>query len=180
MVLEQADDVRRIVRRRDGHHRARFGDAVRRGKHGAAAEAVPDQDRRRGIFGPQMIGGGDQIVDIRGKMRVGEFAFAAAQAGEIEAQNRDAADRQPLGDPFCGEVVLAAGEAMREQRIGRRFAERQVEHRRKFFALCIGKVEALTAHNYPFQVGARGCTWSLKLSKPFQAGSGGSHCGCGV
>jgi hypothetical protein len=33
---------------------------------------------------------------------------------------------------------------------------------------------------YPLKVGARGCTASLKLSKAFQAGSGGSHFGCGV
>ena len=33
---------------------------------------------------------------------------------------------------------------------------------------------------HPFQVGWRGCTQSLKASKPFQAGSGGSTPACGA
>ena len=80
VLLEQADDMRGIVRRGDGHHRARVGNAVRGGQHGAAAQAVADQDRRRAVHLAQMIGGGDQVVDVRGKMRVGEFAFAARPA----------------------------------------------------------------------------------------------------
>ena len=46
-VAEQAGDMRRIERRGDRHHRARLGDAVRRGEHRGAAEAVADQDRGR-------------------------------------------------------------------------------------------------------------------------------------
>ena len=69
-----------------------------------------------------------------------------AQPGEIETQHGDAVDRQPLGDALGGEVVLAAGEAMREQRIGRRLAERQVEHGRQLLALGIGKIETFAAH----------------------------------
>ena len=47
VLLEQAGDMGGIVGRGDGHHRARFGDAVRGGEHRAAAEAMADQDRRR-------------------------------------------------------------------------------------------------------------------------------------
>ena len=114
LILEQADDMRRIVGRGDGDHGARVGDAVRGGQHRAAAQAVADQDRRRAVHLAQMIGGGDQILDVRRKMRVGEFAFAAAEPGEIEAQHGDAVDRQPLGDALGGKVVLAAGETVRE------------------------------------------------------------------
>ena len=64
----------------------------------------------------QMVGGGDQIVDVRGERRVGELAFAGAEAGEIEAQHRDAARLQPVGDAPGRPVVLAAGEAVRKQR----------------------------------------------------------------
>ena len=103
LLLEQAGDVRRIARRGDGHHRARLGNAVRGGQHRGAAEAVADQDRRRAVRLAQMIGGGDQVVDVRGKMRVGEFAFAGAEPGEIEAQHGDAVHRQPLGDALGGE-----------------------------------------------------------------------------
>ena len=94
----------------------------------------------------QMIGGGDQIVDVRGKMRIGEFAFAAAQAGEIETQHGDAVHRQPLGDALGRQDILAAGETMRKQRKGGRFAERQIERRRKLFTFAIGEIEAFAAH----------------------------------
>ena len=102
---EQPDDVRRIERRRDRHHGARLGDAVRGGEHRGAAEAVADQNRRRHQRRPQMIGGGDQIVDIRRERGVGELALAGAEPGKIEAQHRDAvqlqAPRQYAAPPCC-------------------------------------------------------------------------------
>ena len=159
VLLEQAGDVRGIGRRGNRHHGARFGDAMRSREHSRATEAVADQDRGRLERPPQMIGGGDEIVDVRREMRVGEIALAGAQPGEIETQHRDALHRQPLGNPLGREVVLAAGEAMREQREGAGFAERQVEQRRQFLALGVGEIETLGVHHcYPFQVGWRGCT----------------------
>ena len=98
LLAEQPDDVRRIERRGDRHHGARFRDAVRGGEHRGAAEAVADQDRRRGECLAQMIGGGDQIVDVRGERGVGELAFAGAEPGEIEAQHGDAVQLQAFGD----------------------------------------------------------------------------------
>src|ERR1700721_1373122 len=53
-----------------------------------------------------MIGGCDQIVDVRRKRRVGELAFAGAQAGEIEPQRRNAALLQPISDVAGRPVVL--------------------------------------------------------------------------
>ena len=119
---------------------------MRGGQHRGAAQAVADQDRRRLLGFAQMVGGRHQIVDIRGKVRVGEFAFAGAQAGEIEAQHGDAIDRQPLGDALGGEVILAAGKAMREQRGGGGLAERDIEQRRQLLAFGIGKFETFAAH----------------------------------
>src|SRR5262249_19311703 len=92
-----------------------FGNFVRGGKDRGAAQAVTDQNCRRSIHLAQMIGGSDQIVDVRRKMRVSEFAFTAPQSGEIETQYANAMHRQPLGDMPGRENVLAAGEAMREQ-----------------------------------------------------------------
>ena len=51
-------------------------------------------------------------------MRIGEFAFAHAETGEIEAQDADSGYRQPFGNALCCEVILAAGKAMGEQRVG--------------------------------------------------------------
>jgi hypothetical protein len=79
-------------------------------------------------------------------MSVGEFAFAAAQADEVEAQHGDAMNRQSFRDALGRQVIFAAGETLREQREGRRLAERQVEQRRQLLALGIGRIEALGAH----------------------------------
>ena len=146
LILEQAGDVRRIAGRGNGDHRARFRDAMRGRKHRRPAQAVTDQDRRRAVCFTQVIGGGDQVIDVRRKMRVGKIAFAGAEPGEIEAQHADAAHRQPLGNALGREVILAAGEAVREQSKGCRLAQRQIEQRRELFAFGIGKFEPLGAH----------------------------------
>ena len=140
--------MRRIERRADRHHGARLGDAVRGREHRGAAEAVADQDRRRGERLPQMIGGGDQIVDIRGESGVGELAFAGAEPGEIEAQHRDAVQLQTFGDAPRRPVVLAAGEAMREQRDRAHRAVRPVEQRGKLLTLGVGKIEFFGRHRH--------------------------------
>ena len=85
-------------------------------------------------------------------MRVGEFALAFAQAGEVEAQRRDAVDRQALGDALCRAVVLAAGEAMREQREGIRLAERKIDQGRQSGAARAGELKPLGAHADAFRL----------------------------
>jgi len=62
----------------------------------------------------QVVGGSHQIIDVGGEVGVGEFAFAGAQSGEVEAQNSDAAGGERIGDPSGCAAVLAAGEAVRE------------------------------------------------------------------
>ena len=143
---EQPDDMRRIGRRRDRHHGARLGDAVRGGEHRGAAEAVADQDRRRHERRPQMIGGGDQIVDIRRERGVGELALAGAEPGKIEAQHRDAVQLQPLGNMPRRPIALAAGEAMRKQRHRADRAIGPVEQRRERVALGVAEVEFFGGH----------------------------------
>ena len=88
-VGEQAGDVSGIGRGIDRHHRARFGDAMGGGEHSGSAEAVADQNRGRGKSLAQVVGGGDQIVDVGGERGVGELALAAAEPGEIETQHGD-------------------------------------------------------------------------------------------
>ena len=106
--------MRRIERRSDGHDRTRFGDAMRRGEHRRAAEAVADQNRRCGDLYPQVIGSGNEIIDIRGESGVGEFAFTAAEPGEIETQYRDTVRSETARNQARRLVVFAAGKAMRE------------------------------------------------------------------
>ena len=139
--------MRRIERRADRHHRARVGDAVRGGEHRGAAEAVTDQDRRRGEFLAQMIGGSDQVVDIRRKRRIGELAFAGAKPGEIEAQHGDAVQFKAVGDMTRRPDALAAGEAMREQRDRAHRTLGTVEQRGELLALIVGKIELFGRHD---------------------------------
>src|SRR5262249_4196333 len=108
---------------------------------------MADQDRRRAISLAQMIGRSDQIVNVRRKMRIGEFASAAADASETKSQNADSVQRQPLRDTPGGGYFLATGKAMSEQRKGHRLAERQIEYRRQSLALRTGKIKPFTAHD---------------------------------
>ena len=73
-------------------------------------------------FCAQMIGGRDQIRDIRGERGVCEFAFARAKSGEVEAQDGEAERGQAFGNAPRGLNVLAAGEAMGKKSIGPRLA----------------------------------------------------------
>ena len=50
------------------------------------------------------------------------------------------------GDPFGGMDVLAAGEAMREQRIGARPPGGPIEQRRQALTPVVGKIEAFARH----------------------------------
>ena len=77
-----------------------------------------------------MIGGAHEVGDIGGERRIGKIAFAGAEPGEVEAQYRDALGRERDRDAFCCQRVLAAGEAVREQRVGRGLAIGQLQRGR--------------------------------------------------
>ena len=94
----------------------------------------------------QMIGGVDEVGDVRRKGRVGEFAFAVAEPGEVEPQHRDAARRQRGRDALRRQHVLAAGEAMRKQRIGVDRAIGLVQRRGKLMAAFAGELKAFGRH----------------------------------
>jgi hypothetical protein len=119
----------------------------RRGQHRRAAEVW-----RTGKFGPglvgtcqQEVGGLHEVLDVGAEVGVGEIAPAGAEAGEIEAQHRDAVACQLLGDAAGREDVLRAGEAVGEQREGARLAFRQFEPACQRGALRAGEGELLEA-----------------------------------
>jgi hypothetical protein len=96
-----------------------------------------------------MIRRQNEVRDIGGKRAVGEFAFARTEAGEVEPQNRDPQRRQSRRDASCRKHVLAAGEAMREQRVGHRFAVGKIQRGCKFKTVRPGKLETLVGHVWP-------------------------------
>jgi hypothetical protein len=114
LIGEQVGDMAGVRRGTDGGDRPRLGDTGGRRQYRSSAEAVSDQQRRRLPSGAQVVGGSHQIIDVGGEVGVGEFAFAGAQSGEVEAQNSDAAGGERIGDPSGCAAVLAAGEAVRE------------------------------------------------------------------
>src|SRR3569623_2354114 len=79
-------------------------------------------------------------------MRVGEFALAVAEAGEIEPQHREAAPPQSVGDALGGKVVLAAGKAVGDQRGGAGRALGAVEGGGEHLPAGSGKLKALGRH----------------------------------
>ena len=82
-----------------------------------------------------MVGGAHEIGDVGGKRRIGEIALAGAEAGEVEPQHGDAPGRERHGDALGRQHILAAGEAMREQRIGRNLAVGRIERGGELMAL---------------------------------------------
>ena len=144
--FKQIGNVARVVGRGDSYDPARFGNFARGREHRGTAQTVAYQNCRRSMSLPQMIGGSDKVVYIRRKMRVGKFAFAAAQSGEIETQDTNAVHGQLLGDTFGRQHILAAGKAMREQRECGRLAKRQIKYRRQFFTLGIRKIKSFATH----------------------------------
>src|SRR5260221_14408143 len=96
----------------------RFQEA--RGERRRTAGAVSDQERWSAVLAPEEVRRGDEIVGVRGEIRVREIALAPAQSGEIEAQH---------GKPLLGErsakpgprlALLEAGEAVGEDALGER------------------------------------------------------------
>ena len=95
-----------------------------------------------------MVGGGNQILQVGTEIGIGEIAVAGAEPGEVEAQRGDAARRKAGRDAARGDHVLAAGEAMREQRGAERRIVRQVQPRSESLAILSGKLQTLAAHGW--------------------------------
>ncbi len=142
----QPGDVGGIAGRGDRDHSARFGHVFCRGEHSRSAQAVPDQKSRGLTLAPKLGSGCHQIRNVGRKRRVGEFAVARAQPGEVEAQHRNPERREPFGDALCGMNVLPAGEAMGKQRIGARLIDRRIEQRGEALACRIKEVKPFGWH----------------------------------
>ena len=125
--LEVADDVRRARRCADRDDRTNLGDVGGHGEHGGTAERVPDQHLRGSMLATQPIGGGNQIVGVRREVGVLELALAHPQPREVEPQHPEAQIGERVGDARRRSDVLAAGEAVGEQRERPRRAGRQIE-----------------------------------------------------
>src|SRR5260221_3428008 len=145
-VLEQAGHVGGIAWRRKRRHGARLGYLASRREHRGTPEAVADEDCGRAGATAQFVRGSDQIGDIGGKSRIGEFTVARAQSGEVEAQHGDTERGEPLGNALGGVDVLAAGKAMRKQRVSARLASGAIEQRGELLSLRVGKIETLSRH----------------------------------
>src|SRR5262249_19504407 len=111
-----------------------------------AAAVWADEDAGRAGPAAKRVRGRDQIGDVGGKGGVGEFALARAEAGEVEAQHGDAERGQAVGDALGGPDVLAAGKAVRKQRVGARLLSEALEERGKLLCMGVGKIETLSRH----------------------------------
>src|SRR5206468_3234433 len=119
------------------------------GEDRGATEAMTNQDRWRLPRLPQMIGSEHKIGNVRRECRIGKIAFAGAEPGEVEAQHRNAPCGECRSDALGRQHVLAAGEAMREQRIGRDRAVRQIQGGGELMAACARKLKTFSRHRFP-------------------------------
>ncbi len=159
-ILEQMRDMGGIGGRGNGDDRLCVGDLPGSGEDRRPAKTVPDQDRRRLTRLPQMVGGEDEIGDVRRERRIGEIAFAGAEPGEVEPQHGNAARRQRRRDAPRRQHVLAAGEAMRKQRVGLDGAVGQIERGGELLPLGARELEAFGRHGGSSLVMSGGCSSS--------------------
>ena len=133
--------------RTDRAHRLHLGQLVRRQQCRGAAQAVSHQQRRLPMGGVQPVHRGHQVGHIGSKTGIAQFALAVAQAGEVKAKRRNAALGQRSADAYRGQAVLAAGEAVREYRVGLGPAMfRQLQHPGQFGLGGTGKFNLLAGH----------------------------------
>jgi hypothetical protein len=146
VILQQAGNVGGIAGRADGHHRTRLRHLGSRSQHGRAAETVADENCRRSPNAAKLVCGGNEISDVGGKRRIGEFAFARAKSGEVEAEHGNANRGQAFGDPPGCVNIFAAREAMGEQSVGPRWSSRLIKERGETVSFVVGEVESLSRH----------------------------------
>ena len=84
-------------------------------------QGMADQDLRRFVLLLKPCRRGDQIVHVGREIGIGEIAFAAAQAREIEAQHRDPLFRKRASDVDRCLGIRGARKAVRKngKRMGR-------------------------------------------------------------
>jgi hypothetical protein len=145
-IPEQMGDMDGIGGRRDGDDCLRIRNPPGGGKDRRAAETVPDQDRGRPTGFPQMIGGADEIGDVGREGRICKFALAGAEPSKVEPQYRDALGCQCDRNAFGRQHVLAAGEAMREQRVSLHRSIRRIQRGSKLMAAFAGELKAFARH----------------------------------
>src|SRR5260221_119031 len=96
----------------------RFQEA--RGERRRTAGAVSDQERWSAVLAPEEVRRGDEIVGVRGEIRVREIALAPAQSGEIEAQHGKPLLGERRADRVRGLALLRAGVTVGVDCVGER------------------------------------------------------------
>jgi hypothetical protein len=113
---------------------------------------MADQQFRCAKVRAQVRSGRDQIGDIRGEVRVGEFPFAGAESSEVEAQYADPVFGERLRDATCGENVFSACEAVRKQRVMPDRPGWGIQPRRQFLPVGAEKLHPLHLHRHLLNV----------------------------
>jgi len=106
-----------LIRGTDCSHRGRLRYTAGGGKHRRPPKAVSDQQCRCREAVTQKVCRCDQVGNIGGEVRVGKVAAAAAETGEIKAQDRYTSRCELAADVNRGKTVLRARKAVRKQRV---------------------------------------------------------------
>ena len=107
---------------RYGRYRDAARNPMRGFQHRGAAQRMSHQDPGCLVTLLEKCRRLDQIGNVGAERGVGKYSLALAEAGEIEAQHRDALHAECTADVHGGAHILAAGEAGGIQRVGVGFA----------------------------------------------------------
>lgn len=146
LVAEQPRHVLHVARRAEGGDGAHLGHRPGGDQHRGAAQAVADQQRWRLAGAAQPVGRRHQVLHVGREVGVGELSLAVAEPGEVEAQHRDPVLHQRARDAGGGEDVLAAGEAVGEQRVRAHRPVRRVQAGGEHAAVRPGKAGLFALH----------------------------------
>ena len=99
------------------YYRSHLGHVRSHCKHRRATQAVTDQQCRCIMVFPQKVRCGQQILQVGRKVGVGKIPITVTQPGKVKAQHGNTFAGEGPGNSRCGGDILAACEAVREQRI---------------------------------------------------------------
>ena len=138
------NDVFRVGRCRDGHHRPHLRQVRDSRQHGGATKRVADQQLGGTIMVRQVGSGPTEILHVRGEVAVRELAARRAEPREVEPQHGDAPHGQLGREPLRGENVFRAGEAMGEDRVCTHGSGREIEPGGQGVTAAAGELDALS------------------------------------
>jgi uracil-DNA glycosylase len=109
---------------------------------------MSNEKRWRSIGVSEGIRCRDDVVHVVREGRTAELIFTLAEPGEVESQRGNAFVGERGADVSRGSAFLRAGEAVREDRAGKRLDGRQMNSSRQHLTIAPRKLELLNVRRH--------------------------------